>query len=566
MLKGPTSIYINWAAYDELSDKIELTEKLAMRQLDELLRLRDFGVRFDGYVMDCFWFAIDGGFHSWRKPHWPDGPDRWLNRCLENALLPGLWLPTNSTYHPIPEKRLRAVSEWYDSLDGTPEEFSSMCLFYGGYLPHLIASMHLWYERGVRIFKFDFADLKAAPRHLKEVMLPSEIRAANVAAFQGALRSFRKSHPEVLLLAYNGFVEEDIMSNTVTPLCKAIDTRWLESFDALYCGDPRPADVPAMNFWRSKDVYSDHTTRFFAANNIPLPFIDNTAFMIGLTGTCYYRGTAAWKGMLLLSLARGGWANTYYGNLELLDAEKGAWFAKAQAMFYPLQARAQFSTFGAMPGSGRPYGFLAPAENGGLVTVINPSQEMASIELPLQGKARLLFRDAGFQPEIKGNSITLGPEQMALIGFGDYAGASFDLGVQEDVIIPSSIRKLEAAFQPDGDKAVTTTIVAPGKKHFRVVLKQTDTAGVAKRSSGGPPPDGKSVAEILRIAATQNGQPVAVTLNYDKVVWSGLSWAVAEIAPDAFDPALPLTIHCSSKEPIAIRLSCDLYEVTYAAT
>ena len=92
--------------------------------------------------------------------------------------------------------------------------------------------------------------------------------------------------------------------------------------------------------------------------------------MIGLTGTCYYRGTAAWQGMLLLSLARGGWANTYYGNLELLDAEKAAWFAQAQAMFYPLQARGLVSTFGEMPGSGRPYGFVAPGKNGGLVTVV----------------------------------------------------------------------------------------------------------------------------------------------------------------------------------------------------
>jgi hypothetical protein len=563
MLTKPTSIYINWAAYDELSDTVELTEELAMRQLGELLRLRDLGVRFDAYVMDCFWFAIDGAFRTWRKPHWPDGPDRWLNRCLQNAVLPGLWFPVNSRVHSLPEKRLQPVPEWLDSFEGTPEESGGMCLFYGGYLPHLMASLHLWYERGVRVFKFDFANFDSAPRHLKEVMMLAEIRTANITAFQGALRSFRRTHPAAVVLAYNGFDEPPIQDNTAAPVRKVIDTRWLESFDTLYCGDPRPADVPAMNFWRAKDVYSDHMTRYYALNNVPLKNIDNTAFMIGLTGTCYYRGTAAWKGMLLLSLARGGWANTYYGNLELLDAEKAAWFARAQAIFYPLQATDQFSTFGAMPGSGRPYGFLAPAAQGGIVTVVNPSQEIASIELPLSGQGRLLFRDAGFQPVLQNGSITLGPEQMALVGFGDYANARFDLGIQEDVVIPISIEKIEAKFSPDGDKAITTTLTPPAKKYLRIVFKQTDSKGLVKRTSGGAPPDGKMMAEILTITASQKGKPVPLVLHYDKAIWSGLSWAVAEITPDALAPKLPLTIRCSSAEPTPIVLACDLYEVTY---
>ena len=39
MIPQPISVYDIWAAYDELTDKVELTEELAMRQLDELLRL-----------------------------------------------------------------------------------------------------------------------------------------------------------------------------------------------------------------------------------------------------------------------------------------------------------------------------------------------------------------------------------------------------------------------------------------------------------------------------------------------------------------------------------------------
>jgi hypothetical protein len=39
------SVYNDCSAYDELSDNIPPTEKLAMQELDEMLRLRNLGVR-----------------------------------------------------------------------------------------------------------------------------------------------------------------------------------------------------------------------------------------------------------------------------------------------------------------------------------------------------------------------------------------------------------------------------------------------------------------------------------------------------------------------------------------
>src|ERR1017187_4530709 len=60
--QAPITVYNNWSAYDELSDNVPLTETLAMHELDEILRLRKAGVRFDYYTMDAFWFAPDGGY------------------------------------------------------------------------------------------------------------------------------------------------------------------------------------------------------------------------------------------------------------------------------------------------------------------------------------------------------------------------------------------------------------------------------------------------------------------------------------------------------------------------
>ena len=81
MIKRPLGIYINWSAYDELSDAVQLTEELAMRQFDELLRLRRSGVQLDVYLMDCFWYEPASAYRSFRKPHWSDNGERWLAAC-----------------------------------------------------------------------------------------------------------------------------------------------------------------------------------------------------------------------------------------------------------------------------------------------------------------------------------------------------------------------------------------------------------------------------------------------------------------------------------------------------
>ena len=554
MIKNPISVYINWAAYDELSDNVELTEVIAMEQLDHLLRLRKLGVRFDYYVMDAFWYARASGYRAWRQPHWPNGPEAWLKKCLENDVKPGLWLASNALWC-----QLEPTAAWRDSVSASG---NSCCLFQGGFLNDFLAMMHEWYERGVRLFKFDFADFAAATPELERTLLPSEIRTANIAAFSAGLKSFRQAHPEVVLIAYNGFEEVVTQSNTSVPMRKAIDTHWLEVFDSLYCGDPRPADVPVMRFWRAKDVYSDHQVRVYEASGFPLSRIDNSAFMIANTGTCYFRKTEAWKGMLILSLARGGWVNTYYGNLDLLDEIQAAWFAKAQGLFMTLQQSGRSSTFGGLPGRGEAYGFLAQQPAGALVTVVNPSQCVATLALPALGHPgqRVLFRDAGFEPRLTAETIKLGPEQMAVVGLGCYANERHDLGVQDDVVIPRHIEPLAAEFKADGAHAIVATIepTASGSIRFGIQLKAKN--GQAHRLSGGSPPNGKPLNELIRLGATQDGKPVAVRIEYDKQIWSGLSWAMGEIDVAELRAGIPLTLRGCAESP---AITGHLYRVQY---
>jgi len=557
-LQDPIFVYNNWSSYDELSDNVPLTEQLAMKELDNLLRLRAHGVPFDYYMMDAFWFAKDGAYRTWRKSTWPNGPDAWLAKCRENGIRPGLWFGTNLLV------QLDAAPEWRDSLNKAE---SAMCFFKGGFLPHFMQTLQMWHDRGVRMFKFDFVDFGAAPPDVEATMSKEEIHARNEAAFRDALKKFREKNPGVVLVGYNGF-GGDLDMTTEFPFKNAVDLRWLTVFDSLYTGDPRPSDVPMMNFWRSLDVYGDHMVRRFEDSGMPLERLDATSVMYGTTGTIYYRRTAAWKSGLLMMLSRGGWVNTLHGNLELIDDSMAAWMARAFKLYVPLLALGRTKTFGGIPGEIQPYGYASLDTDGALYTVVNPAQAVRSIELPRLSRAeptyergRVLFTDEGFRPELAGNSITLGAEQMALVGYGKYASAEYEMGSEHDVVIPKAIEPVAATFEPRGDHAVEASVTAPQGGVLRIVMRESTPDGYIRRTWAGGPPKGENMANVFRIQVTQNGRTLPVRIHYDKVIWSGLSWAVGEAS--GFDAGQPVVIRCSSSEKDPIRLAVQVYQVRY---
>ncbi len=438
-----------------------------MKELDEIIRLRSLGVHFDYYMMDAFWFAPEGGYRTWRKPNWPNGPDAWIAKCRANRLLPGMWTAKGG----------------------------SMSFYEGGFLPDFMGVLQYWYDHGIRMFKFDFVDFGAPTPSAEKTQTREDIHAKNETVFREALKKFRAKNPDAVLVAFNGFGGDVESTAGPFPFRNAVDLRWLEVFDSLYSGDPRPSDVPEVNFWRSMDIYSDHMVRRYEQSFLPLERIDSTGFMIGNTGTIYYRKTNAWKGMLLLMVARGGWVNTIHGNLEFLDDEKAKWFAKVQKIYASLQAMGRTKTFGGIPGDVQPYGFGSLDSDGAIYTVVNPAQSVQEIEMPLLSQAqkplqggRVIFRDAGFLPIVGGNTIKLGSGQMAAVGFGRYAAPEFDLGIQEDVRIPRTITPLQASFSDNGSNAIEATIAPPVKGDLRIIFQQRGQDGghhaqLARRSS-----------------------------------------------------------------------------------
>jgi hypothetical protein len=92
-----------------------------------------------------------------------------------------------------------------------------------------------------------------------------------------------------------------------------------------------------------------------------------------------------------------------------------------------------------------------------------------------------------------------------------------------------------------------------------VVVRQSE-GGRAKRTSGGAPPKGRKLGELLTLSAARGGQPVPVEIRYDKPIWSGLSWAVGEIAGGG-----TLELRATSSEHAPVTLAVEALTVDYSA-
>ena len=485
-MKRPTYVYDNWSTYDELSDAVPLTEELALFQLEQLQRLQSQGVKFDAYLMDAFWYEPSGEYREWRRDRWPHGPEQWLAACQVADLAPGLWFPANTAF------TLEVPEAWKESLSSDGWGF---CCFEGGFLSGFIDVLEHWFARGVRVFKFDFADFGAASDATKLKFLPSEIRAKNIFAYSSALKGFRVRHPDAKLLAYNGFEEAEFMTWTDRPVRRVIDPAWLEVFDTIYCGDPRPADVPQKNFWRTLDIYADHEIWYLHQGGLPLEKIDNCSLMLGKTGTCYWRGNSEWHTTVLLSYARRSDVHVTMGNLEALSNCDAQWIAQVQELF---ESNDSPKMFGGAPGKSEVYGY----EVGKIKVLVNPSLESMELDEP----GDLIYADQAHQ----GSCLSLSPGGVALIGDARSLGGSE---------VEISVRSIDADWSNEGKRAQITILAQPGEIHFG--FRQVDAQGLAVRTSTGTTP----LSDSLRLQAFTKKGEIAVTLTHDRAIWSGISWA-----------------------------------------
>jgi len=131
------------------------------------------------------------------------------------------------------------------------------------------------------------------------------------------------------------------------------------------------------------------------------------------------------------------------------------------------------------------------------------------------------------------------------------------------VQIPLTQERVDLRFAPRGKNRVGAEVRAVKGKGLRILFQQYGSDGLPRRSWGGAPPEGKKMNELLSIRVRQDGKELPLRIGNDKMIWSGLSWAAAELEAGSFDEGLSLDIECMSAEEEELRLEARVYAVGY---
>lgn len=507
-IAAPISIY----SEDSVSGA-PLSETRALHEVEQLARLKTEGVHFDYDLISVPAFGIDSPML--RPEGWPDGTRTWIEKCQSIGVRPGLQIDGNSL---------------------TP--------------PELAAALQTWYDRGVRLF--DFKALNPAPAKSTQ----SDDADRSAAALRDALRTFRERNRDAVLLVPSGETGA-AHSPANADFASHVDAAGIGGFTILSTDPARLVANPEANVWRSIDIQRDAAVRRFEQAGIPLAQIESPGFTASRAADLSLH---AWKSEFLLSMARGGWVNAMHGDLSLIEESDARWMARAQKVFLGLQEQGHVHSFGGAAGSSDPYGFVGADTRGAIYVVVNPSGKVTTMDLPQSetgesawGAGRVQFRDNGYIPHLKVNSLTLGPGQMAMVGYGAYSAPAYNLGIEQDVVIPQSVEELDADFHSSSPGALEASLNPPIEGVLRVIVRPRKSDGIST--------NGRAAGRTVTLDATQSGRPIPIRLDAGNSGAGDPSWVVGEIDVNDLTPGVPLLLKAQSSGPHPPELEGSAYAV-----
>jgi hypothetical protein len=67
------------------------------------------------------------------------------------------------------------------------------------------------------------------------------------------------------------------------------------------------------------------------------------------------------------------------------------------------------------------------------------------------------------------------------------------------------------------------------------------------------------MGKILTLSAKQGKKSVPIKIEYDRMIWSGLSWAAGEIEAGNVNPRKPLEITCTARDGESQYFRIEVY-------
>lgn len=555
----PFSVYSTWAYHDELGDTVNVTEELCMDALDTLeMWQKEDNFHMDYYHIDCFWFDPKKPYTGFNPKHFPNGHEAIFERAESLGMKTGLWYSVNG-HHMTPD-------EWADSkVPG--EDFHS--LLDGSYADSfeeaLIMAARDW---GVRFFKFDFATFRAS---LKSDRPYRENYARGVERYKKMLRRLRNEFPDVRIITHCGFARTEQSSVSGTPVALAVDLSWLEVVNAMFPGDPHPIDIPQTSLERNIDIYQDRQVWALHQHGFPLHRIEDHGALMGTTNTACYRGRSGFKRTCLGQLSRGCNRFYFYGKPSLLTKSDREFMNKSRDLYFHAMRRDLTTCF---VGEGEPgiapwHGYLTGGGDSGLLYLVNPHpvQTVAKIPVTCLDDAKVLYYDGKKAPALQAQpdmiTVVLAPEQLTLIGIGDYADEQYILPEDDGPALPGEVALLPATFKPAEQAGVVeatldeATVKAHAGKLAYVVAQvfegaESDViAGLPHRfakqfssgEAGSDVPECVAHDDLSIQAFDSSGKEIADKQRIPNVpIWAGMSWVAKKFDLSAANGAVTLRV------------------------
>lgn len=566
--RPPFSVYSTWGYHDELGDRVRLTEAMAMRALDELEGWRTHGVVQEFFHIDCFWYDPAGGYLAFGPETWPNGFEPVLARIRAAGMTPGLWYSTNG--------RTLETDAWKKSA---VEGGGFYSLAEGPYADLLLEALLFAAERwGVRLFKFDFANLSA--RAAGSTLSDEANRERSRDRFLHVLAELRRAFPDAYVITHTGFSRKPVSEQAGSPQRYAPDRSLLAGVDKLFSGDPHMANVPQSSLNRNVDLFQDRQVWAMLRDGVPVHRVEDHGVIIGTTNTCHYRGRTGFPRSHIGQLARGGGRDFFYGDPSLLTDDDLDRMARARELFFDAYGRGLTTT---PVGAGEPgvapwHGYLTGEGALGLLYLVNATFDPLVVRVPVVNalRSRVLFHDGGApavaQCATDTVTVRLEPEQMALVGLGGYADERRQLAPQSEEA-PPRLRLVDADWR-SSDGAVRTTVAFDGAvpRHLWVFVQVDDAEPksvqraepylFASQGTKDDPSMEPAAHEFVRIRVTAGGSEIApATRIPDVPVWCGTSWVAC---------AFPLVVGNASGEiEITVEQALDpprrLHPTAYAA-
>lgn len=373
----PRAIYCDWGTYHDDRDKRPstvpyLTEQLSKELLDELEKMKsDYGLEFDYFLTDAYWFDPKEAFRQFKKPNWPNGFAPVLSRIKQLGMKSGLWFDIGGS------------SLDYQHTPGWTGP-DRPCLSDAEFID-LYKEAIAFQERnnGLSLIKFDYTRIYCAHDRSQSSLSTFEKNVDGVVAICANARAV---NPDVVIQIHNVYSRDPVAASTMYyDQASPVSPWWLLSCDsAVATGDVRMSEVPSVTSVRDSTIcYTDQSIRSQWSSMTLLSGIheggDCVVRHIGLASP--NEGlTDAW----LLSVMRGTMTPTMYGILNLLsESDKRFMAATLKLLRAHQDVISQTKPILGAPSKSEVYGYCAQSKDIAFVTIINPGLFPQSFSYPV---------------------------------------------------------------------------------------------------------------------------------------------------------------------------------------